>query len=94
MDIFSAGCVIAEIFMNGTPLFDLSKLFQYRDRKFEPSSELGKFFIDQKITNLILKMVDKDPNKRPTPIDCFKAWNQYIFPKTFSKLLYHLGASF
>ena len=26
MDIFSAGCVIAEVFMNGTPLFDLSAL--------------------------------------------------------------------
>ena len=26
MDIFSAGCVIAEILMNGLPLFDLARL--------------------------------------------------------------------
>lgn len=26
MDIFSAGCVIAEIMMNGLPLFDLARL--------------------------------------------------------------------
>lgn len=26
MDIFSAGCVIAEIFMDGHPLFDLAHL--------------------------------------------------------------------
>lgn len=26
MDIFSTGCVIAEIFMDGHPLFDLAKL--------------------------------------------------------------------
>jgi phosphoinositide-3-kinase regulatory subunit 4 len=26
MDVFSAGCVIAEIFMDGLPLFDLAHL--------------------------------------------------------------------
>lgn len=30
MDIFSAGCVIAEMFLDGEPLFDLTQLLQYR----------------------------------------------------------------
>ncbi len=30
MDIFSAGCVIAEVFLDGDPLFDQSQLLQYR----------------------------------------------------------------
>lgn len=30
MDIFSLGCVIAEIFRNGRPLFDLPKLMEYK----------------------------------------------------------------
>lgn len=30
MDIFSAGCVIAEIMMDGTPLFDLAQLAAYK----------------------------------------------------------------
>jgi phosphoinositide-3-kinase regulatory subunit 4 len=31
MDVFSAGCVIAELFRDGTPLFTLSQLFKYRE---------------------------------------------------------------
>lgn len=30
MDVFSAGCVIAEVFLDGDPLFDQSQLLQYR----------------------------------------------------------------
>jgi phosphoinositide-3-kinase, regulatory subunit 4 len=30
MDIFSAGCVIAELFLDGEPLFDLSQLIKYK----------------------------------------------------------------
>ena len=32
MDIFSAGCIIAEILMDGTPIFDLEKLRQYTNK--------------------------------------------------------------
>jgi phosphoinositide-3-kinase, regulatory subunit 4 len=31
MDVFSAGCVIAEVFREGAPLFTLSQLFKYRE---------------------------------------------------------------
>jgi phosphoinositide-3-kinase regulatory subunit 4 len=31
MDVFSAGCVIAELFRDGAPLFTLSQLFKYRE---------------------------------------------------------------
>ena len=30
MDIFSVGCVIAELMMDGLPLFDLARLQQHR----------------------------------------------------------------
>ena len=30
MDCFSAGCVLAELFLEGAPLFTLSQLFEYR----------------------------------------------------------------
>ncbi len=33
MDIFSLGCVLAEIFLEGETVFDLAQLLQYRDRK-------------------------------------------------------------
>lgn len=31
MDCFSAGCVLAELFLEGAPLFTLSQLFKYRE---------------------------------------------------------------
>jgi phosphoinositide-3-kinase regulatory subunit 4 len=40
MDIFSTGCVIAEILLDGTPLFDLPGMTSYRKgdtlNKFDP----------------------------------------------------------
>lgn len=49
MDIFSTGCVIAEILMNGLPLFDLARLQQYRRGFFDPTDELKKRIGDQKM---------------------------------------------
>jgi len=42
MDIFSVGCVVAEILMDGVPLFDLAKLQQFRKGTFDPIEELKK----------------------------------------------------
>jgi len=36
MDIFSLGCVIAELFLEGTPLFSLSQMFKYRIGEYDP----------------------------------------------------------
>jgi phosphoinositide-3-kinase regulatory subunit 4 len=36
MDIFSLGCVIAELFLEGTPLFSLSQMFKYRKGEYDP----------------------------------------------------------
>lgn len=40
MDVFSAGCVIAELFLEGAPLFKLSQLFQYREAEFNVDQSL------------------------------------------------------
>jgi phosphoinositide-3-kinase regulatory subunit 4 len=34
MDCFSLGCVIAELFLEGAPLFTLSQLFKYREGEY------------------------------------------------------------
>ena len=36
MDVFSLGCVIAELFLEGTPLFSLSQMFKYRKGEYDP----------------------------------------------------------
>ena len=41
MDCFSAGCVIAELFLEGAPLFSLSQLFKYREGEYNVDAQLG-----------------------------------------------------
>ena len=36
MDVFSLGCVIAELFLEGTPLFSLSQMLKYRKGEYDP----------------------------------------------------------
>ena len=42
MDVFSAGCVLAELFLEGTPLFTFSQLLRYREGKYDPNSMIDK----------------------------------------------------
>ncbi|XP_021894882.1 probable serine/threonine-protein kinase vps15 [Carica papaya] len=42
MDIFAVGCVIAELFLEGQPLFELSQLLAYRRGQYDPSQHLEK----------------------------------------------------
>jgi phosphoinositide-3-kinase regulatory subunit 4 len=41
MDCFSLGCVIAELFLEGAPLFTLSQLFKYREGDYNVDGPLG-----------------------------------------------------
>lgn len=43
MDCFSAGCVIAELFLEGAALFTLSQLFKYRE---------GEYNVDPHLSNI------------------------------------------
>jgi phosphoinositide-3-kinase regulatory subunit 4 len=42
MDVFSLGCTIAELFLEGNSLFSLSQLLKYRIGEFDPGSEIEK----------------------------------------------------
>ena len=41
MDCFSAGCVLAELFLEGAPLFTLSQLFKYGEGEYNVDTPLG-----------------------------------------------------
>ena len=66
MDIFSAGCVIAEILSDGEPLFDLPRLQRYRRGELDLHEELSKRIEDPTIIDLIMLMLARDPSDRPS----------------------------
>lgn len=91
MDIFSVGCVIAEIFLDGKPLFDLARHQLYRKGLYNPV-EMLRLIGDDEIESLILHMISLDPQQR-YHIDVYRdKWLEKVFPKSFSGIFFQLGS--
>uniref|UniRef100_A0A8V0YZZ0 Phosphoinositide 3-kinase regulatory subunit 4 n=1 Tax=Gallus gallus TaxID=9031 RepID=A0A8V0YZZ0_CHICK len=93
MDIFSAGCVIAELFTEGVPLFDLSQLLAYRNGLFSPDPVLNKIE-DRSIRELVTQMVHREPDKRLAAEDYLKQQRNNAFPEIFYTFLQPYMAQF
>lgn len=63
MDVFSAGCVIAELFADGDILFDYSRLLAYRRGDYDPGDFL-RLKCQPEISEIISHMTQKDPQAR------------------------------
>jgi phosphoinositide-3-kinase regulatory subunit 4 len=82
MDIFSVGCVIAELFLEA-PIFSLSQLFKYRQGEYNPEhSHLSKIQ-DVNIRELIMHMIQVDPSSRMSADDYLMHWKDKVFPSYF-----------
>jgi serine/threonine protein kinase len=67
MDIFSAGCVIAELFLDGEPLFDLARLLGYRRGDDAAISFVRDALLrisDPAIRGMVSSMISVDPAQR------------------------------
>uniref|UniRef100_A0A673V5U0 non-specific serine/threonine protein kinase n=1 Tax=Suricata suricatta TaxID=37032 RepID=A0A673V5U0_SURSU len=93
MDIFSAGCVIAELFTEGVPLFDLSQLLAYRNGQFFPEQVLNKIE-DRSIRELVTQMIHREPDKRLGAEDYLKQQRGNAFPEIFYTFLQPYMAQF
>ncbi|OJD15304.1 VPS15 protein kinase [Emergomyces pasteurianus Ep9510] len=87
MDIFSAGCVIAELFLE-SPIFTLSQLYKYRKGEYDPHhSHLSKIE-DLDIRDLIVHMTRVDPESRYSAEECLNFWRHKAFPEYFYSFLH------
>ncbi|KAF9349512.1 Serine/threonine-protein kinase [Mortierella sp. AD094] len=87
MDIFSVGCVIAELFSEGTPIFSLSQMFKYRSGEYDPSTYINKIE-DDHIKALIRHMIQLDPSKRLSAEQYLAEWYDIIV----KDMLFNSGA--
>ncbi|AQK75788.1 protein kinase family protein / WD-40 repeat family protein [Zea mays] len=87
MDIFSLGCVLAELFLEGQPLFELSQLLAYRRGQYDPIHTLEKIQ-DTGIRDMILHMIQLDPKKRVPCRSYLQKYESVVFPFYFSKFLH------
>uniref|UniRef100_A0AAV2ME79 non-specific serine/threonine protein kinase n=1 Tax=Knipowitschia caucasica TaxID=637954 RepID=A0AAV2ME79_KNICA len=86
MDIFSAGCVIAELFTEGVPLFDLSQLLAYRKGLYQTEEVLMKIE-DPSVRQLVAHMVQLDPELRLSAEEYLKQQRGRAFPDVFYSFL-------
>jgi phosphoinositide-3-kinase regulatory subunit 4 len=87
MDIFSAGCVIAELFLEA-PIFTLSQLYKYRKGEYSPEhSHLSKIE-DRDVRDLILHMIQIDPESRYSAEEYLNFWKHKTFPEYFYSFLH------
>jgi phosphoinositide-3-kinase regulatory subunit 4 len=82
MDIFSVGCVIAELFLEA-PIFSLSQLFQYRQGEYDPVTTHLSKIQDGSIRELVTHMIQLDPNSRLSADDYLTFWKGKAFPPYF-----------
>lgn len=97
MDIFSLGycfydsyscrCTIAELYLEGTPLFTLSQLLRYKKGEFDPDEVLHEIH-DVNIQDLVRHMIQIDPTLRSRATDYLREWKDLLFPLYFETTLY------
>ena len=84
-DIFSLGCVIAELYTDGIPLFSLPQMFQYRNGLYKPNLDA---IDDISMRKLIQSMISLDPSLRLTAKEYLQQFRKIIFPDYFYTFLY------
>ena len=87
MDVFSVGCVIAELFLEA-PIFSLSQLFKYRKGEYDP--ELGHLskIEDKDIRELVTHMIQIEPESRYSAEEYLNFWRRKAFPEYFYSFLH------
>ncbi|KAI7154672.1 protein kinase WD40 [Hortaea werneckii] len=89
MDIFSLGCVIAELFTEA-PTFTLSQLFRYRKGEYDPTLALLNKVDDLHVRSLISSMIRLDPEERWHAQDYLDEYKSKAFPLYFYQHLHVL----
>lgn len=87
MDIFSTGCVIAELFLE-SPLFNLGQLLKYRTGDFDPVPVIQNRVQDEGIRELVVHMIQPEPETRYEADDYLNFWRRRTFPEYFYDFLH------
>ncbi|ODV86285.1 hypothetical protein CANARDRAFT_197073 [[Candida] arabinofermentans NRRL YB-2248] len=85
MDIFSLGCVIAELYMEGLSVFTLPQIFKYKKGEYTPNLDSVD---DPNIRKLIQSMISLNPKDRLKAKDYLTQYRKNTFPDHFYTFLH------
>lgn len=86
MDVFSAGCVLAETWTDGRTVFNLSELFAYRNGSLGLEGILDNLE-DVDVKSMIAQMLSREPSQRPSFDRILATYRGTIFPEYFYTFL-------
>ncbi|PKS08790.1 hypothetical protein jhhlp_003399, partial [Lomentospora prolificans] len=87
MDVFSAGCVIAQLFLE-SEFFTLSQLFKYRRGEYDPTLTALSVIPDKDVREMISHMIQLDPESRYSAEQYLEFWRKKVFPDYFYSFLH------
>jgi phosphoinositide-3-kinase regulatory subunit 4 len=87
MDIFSAGCVIAQMFLE-SEIFSLAQLYKYRRGEYDPVITHLSVISDRDVRDMIAHMIQLDPEKRYSAEQYLEFWKGKVFPSYFYNFLH------
>lgn len=87
MDIFSAGCAIAELVLE-TPIFSLSQLYKFRRGEYNPVISHLSRIPDQGMREMLSSMLALDPEKRYSAEQYLDIFKGKVFPEYFYTFLH------
>ncbi len=87
MDIFSVGCVIAELFTEA-PIFSLSQLYKYRKGEYDPEFGYLTKIQDKDVRELVSHMIQLEPESRYSAEEYLNFWRRKAFPEYFYSFLH------
>lgn len=92
MDVFSVGCVIAELFLEA-PIFSLSQLFKYKKGEYDPESGYLSKIRDKDVRELVGHMIQLEPESRYSAEEYLNFWRRKAFPEYFYSFLHQYMSS-
>lgn len=87
MDVFSAGCVVAELFLE-TPIFTLSQLYKYRTGEYDPFTTHVNRIVDKDVREMVTNMISLEPESRYSAEEYLNFWRKKVFPDYFYSFLH------
>ncbi len=87
MDVFSVGCVIAELFLEA-PIFSLSQLYKYRKGEYDPQYGYLNRIQDKDVRELVSHMIQLEPETRYSAEEYLNFWRRKAFPEYFYSFLH------
>ncbi|KAL3419775.1 hypothetical protein PVAG01_08273 [Phlyctema vagabunda] len=87
MDVFSAGCVIAELFLEA-PIFNLAQLYRYKRGEYDPVITHLSRIADKDVREMVAHMIQLGPESRYSAEEYLDFWRKKVFPDYFYSFLH------